>query len=197
MASSVDFYLDFSSHYAYIAQASIEQFAGEHGVEVCWRPIALGAIFKQLGHSIPDPDTPKGRYIEHDVERCAAAQGIPYRWPQPFPFNSIPAARGFYWLDAQDRDLAVGYARQVFEAAFVEGRDMADVDELASIADALGVDGKALAESTRDDSIKARLIEATAEAARRGVFGAPTFFAGDEMFWGADRMTQLSNWLRR
>lgn len=193
MTGTIDFYFDFSSSYSYIAVPGIRQVADNHGVAVALKPIALGAIFKALDHSIPGGDTPKSRYIRHDVARSAAVAGLPYVWPAPFPFNSIPAARVFWHLDDSDSSASAAWADSVFKAAFGEGKDCSNPQVLADIASSLGHDPEALVSATADDKVKQRLKEVTNEAMQRGVFGAPTFFVDDEMFWGADRIGHIEN----
>lgn len=195
MATEIEFYFDFSSTYSYLALEATEAVAGRHAVKLSWKPIALGAIFKQLGHAPPPADTVKGRYLQHDVQRCAEAAGLPFNWPAPFPFNSIPAARGFYWIESSDPKMAVRYAKRVFNAAFGEGLDCSDTETLASVAESLNLDVEAYLAGIRTDQMKMQLIQETNRAAERGVFGAPTFFVGDEMFWGADRIGQLDSYL--
>ena len=184
MSTSIDFYFDFSSSYSYIALPGITRLADSNDLEVAWKPIVLGFIFKTLNHAPPAADSVKGRYVYHDVERSAAIAGLPFRWPQPFPFNSLTAARVFWYLAGSDKDSAVEWARAVFHASFGEGRDCSDPEVLGEVASALGHEPRELLEATADDEVKARLKKATGEAMERGVFGAPTFFVGEEMFWG-------------
>ena len=190
MSNNLDFYFDFSSSYTYIGLQRIQELAARHHLALRWMPISLGAIFRERGHTPPAADSSKGRYIYRDVERCAAEAGLAWRWPRPFPFNSIPAARGFLWVESLDAGLAVSYARRVFDAAFAEGRDMSSPGELAAAAAEVGVEPGAFGAGIQQPGIKARLAAQTAEAMGRGVFGAPTLFAGEEMFWGADRLYQ-------
>ncbi len=191
MSASIDFYFDFSSSYSYIAQAQLSRLAEQHRWDIRWKPIALGAVFKSRGQMPPNPNDPKGAYIWHDVVRCAAEAGLDYTWPEPFPFNGIPAARIFYVLARDDRQQAEAWARAVFNASFAEGRDCSDPAVLADVADSLGHDGQRLLEATRDDNVKQILKDVTTEAMENGVFGAPTFIVGGEMFWGADRLASL------
>ena len=197
MPATIDFYFDFSSSYSYVALPGIAKLADEHDVIFNWKPIALGVIFKAMNHAPPVGDTVKGEYIRHDVERSAATAGLPHKWPDPFPFNSLTAARAFWHLADGDMDKAVEWARAVFHASHGEGRDCSNPNVLSEIADGLGHDAEALLEATGIDNIKARLKEVTGEAMARGVFGAPTFFIGDEMFWGSDRLSQLEHYLKK
>lgn len=192
MAKSVDFYFDFSSSYSYVALPEIERLAHEHEVSIDWKPILLGVIFQSLGHAPADPRTPKGRYIKRDVERAAALAGLVYRWPRPFPFNSLLAARVFWCLAERGHNEAVEWARSVFDASFGEGRDASSAEVLADVATSLGHDAGALLEGAAAAPVKQKLREVTDEAMERGVFGAPTFFVGDEMFWGSDRVRAIA-----
>jgi 2-hydroxychromene-2-carboxylate isomerase len=191
MSTVIDFYFDFSSSYSYIGQHRLRKLAEEHEVSLRWKPIALGAIFKALGHMPPTPDTPKGAYIWRDVERSAAEWGLPFKWPQPFPFNSIPAARVFYVLAEGDEDTAVRWAIAVFEAAYGQGRDCSDPSVLIEVAESIGIDTDGLMERTADEAVKQKLKDVTAEASGRGVFGTPAYFLDDELYWGADRIDQM------
>ena len=195
MADPVHFYFDFSSSYSYFAYDRIGAVAGKHMRDLVHRPIALGAIFKERGHAPDMPGTDKGSYIFHDVERQAALLGKPYAWPKPFPYNSIPAARGFYWLDANAPDLAQPYVAAVFETVFGKGQAVDDPGTLADVAKSVGADAAAFKDGIAEPAIKSRLIEETEAAKAKGVFGAPSFTVGDELFWGADRLESLDAWL--
>jgi len=193
----VDFYFDFSSAYSYLALPGVVRLAEKQDIDVCWKPFLLGAVFQSLHHAPPNFRTDKGRYIEHDIERRAASAGLSYQWPQPFPFNSLLAARMFWSLANQDDEMAIEWAKAVFHAAFGEGRDCSNSDVLAGLATGLGHDAKVLLESTRTDEIKQKLKQVTGEAMDRGLFGSPTFFVGAEMFWGSDRLSDLENFLEK
>jgi 2-hydroxychromene-2-carboxylate isomerase len=195
MAECVDFYFDFSSSYSYIALPEVTRLGVEAGVDIRWKPFLLGVIFQSLGHAPAEFSTVKGRYIERDVERCADQAGLPYKWPKPFPFNSMTAARAFWHLADEDDDQAVEWAKAVFHASFGEGRDCSDPAILADVADRLGHDARVLLEATGTDPVKQSLRRVTEEAMERGVFGAPTFFVDDEMFWGGDRLGALTRYL--
>lgn len=196
MPTTIDFYFDFSSSYSYVALPGISRLADEHDVTVNWKPFLLGVIFNAMNHAPPVVDTVKGRYVFHDVERSATNAGLPHKWPEPFPFNSLTAARAFWYLADSDMGKAVEWAKAVFHASHGEGRDCSNPEVLSKIASDLGHDAKELLAATGNDDVKAKLKEVTGEAMERGVFGAPTFFVGDEMFWGSDRLAQLEHYLK-
>jgi len=191
MADPIEFYFDFSSSYSYIGQHRLQELAEKHGRDVHWKPVALGAIFKALGSAPHSPETPKGSYVWKDVERSAAAAGLPYCWPNPFPFHSLMAARIFYYIRESDELKAIDWAKAVFEASYVQGRDCSDPAELSAIAKDLGLNGEEMLNAAEQDDIKQKLKQATAEAMQKGVFGAPTFFVDGDMYWGSDRIDQM------
>lgn len=195
MAETIDFYFDFSSSYSYIGQHKLQTLVDEHGCAVHWRPVALGAIFKSLGSGPHSPETPKGAYVWKDVERSAAHADLPYHWPKPFPYNSLMAARIFYYLEEKNEAKAIEWARAVFDASFGQGRNCSEASELADVAKSIGLDADELLDAANRDDIKQKLKQATAEAMQKGVFGAPTFFIGSDMYWGADRIDQMNRQL--
>jgi 2-hydroxychromene-2-carboxylate isomerase len=198
MSSSIEFYLDFTSPYAYLGQHRIRKLAQVRGLEIQWKPILLGAIFRDLGQFPAPPGSPRRAYAWHDIERCAEFLGLAYLRPDPFPFNSLPASRMFYALQAAGEDKqSVEWAQAVFHASFAQGRDCSDAGELVRLANGMGLDGEGLLESAGKESIKKKFRDMTAEAAARGIFGVPTFFLDDEMFWGSDRIQQIEWRLNR
>jgi len=196
MADPIHFYFDFSSSYSYLAYDRIGAVADRFDRELVRKPIALGAIFKSNEHAPPSPGTDKGRYIYHDVERQAALQDKPYVWPKPFPYNSIPAARGYYWMLERHPDQAAHYVDAVFATVFGQGLAV-DAEALGAIAARLGAEADAFVEGLGDPDVKSRLIEETQAAQAAGVFGAPSFLIGEELFWGDDRIASLEQWLEQ
>ena len=191
MQATIDFYFDFSSSYSYIALPRLARLVDDHGCRVDWKPIALGVIFKAMNHAPPSADSTKGRYVWRDVERSAQLAGLAFKWPEPFPFNGMSAARIFWYIADSDMDKAVDWARAVFHASFGEGRDCSNSNVLQAVATGLGLNGQELLEATGNEAVKEKLKQVTGEAMERGIFGAPTFLLGEEMFWGGDRLEQL------
>ena len=195
MPATIDFYFDFSSSYSYVALPELSKLADEHDLTVNWKPFLLGVIFQSMNHAPPVRDTVKGSYVFRDIERAAALAGLAHKWPDPFPFSGLIASRVFWHLADSGNDKAVEWARAVFHASHGEGRDCSNPEVLGEVAAALGHDPKELLEVTANDAVKAKLKAITGEAMERGVFGAPTFFVGDEMFWGGDRLGHLGQFL--
>ncbi len=197
MTRPIDFYFEFASPYGYLASTQIEAIAARHGREVVWRPIMLGAAFKETG-ARPLMHVPlKGPYLRHDVARFARLLGVPYREPPVMPANSLAASRAVIWIEESDPALAKRLAQAVFHAHWGEGRDISASEHVAEIAAPLGVQAAALLDAVADPRIKELLKERTQAAIERGVFGSPFIFVDDEPFWGADRLAQVEAWLAR
>lgn len=195
MAGPIDFYFEFASPYGYLASLRIDAVAAAHEREVTWRPIMLGAALKLTGTG-PNAMVPlKGPYLLRDAPRSAQLVDAPFALPPVVPANSLAASRAFWWLDAQDHDMAKGFAQAVYHAHWGEGRDISTAEQVAGIAEPLGIAPEALVASTQDPAIKARLKEETDWSIERGVFGSPFVFVDGEPFWGADRIDQIERWL--
>ena len=195
MSDSLDFYFDFSSPYGYLASERIDGIAAKHGRSVTWRPMLLGAVFQKIGGSPLVNQPMKGPYSQHDMLRSARLHGIAFNVPDNFPVNSIAACRAYYWLTGSDVAMAHDFARALYRGYFVENRDLSQPEIVVEAAQALGVDSDALVAAVQDQAIKDRLRAENDAAIERGVFGSPTVFVGDEMFWGHDRLEIIDRWL--
>lgn len=194
---SIDFWFDLGSPYSYLAAFRIERVAREAGVAIRWRPFLLGAIFKARGLT----DTPfalypaRGQYMAHDVARQGAMLGLAFHLPEPFPQISTLAAR--IALIGFDRGWGEAFCRAVFTAEFADRKPIDDPDIMAGILRALGLDADEILDASLTAANKLRLREATDEALRLGIFGAPSFVTEDhEIFWGNDRLEQALHWAK-
>jgi 2-hydroxychromene-2-carboxylate isomerase len=172
----------------------IEAAAKAHAVEVRWRPFLLGPIFFDQGwRNSPFNIYPaKGRYMWRDVERICESLSLPFAQPDPFPQNSLTAARLALAVEDAQRP---AFTRAVYAAQFGERRQIAEKETLAAILAGLGLDPDAQFARAVSDAIKTRLKEQTEEAKRLGIFGAPAFIAGgEELFWGNDRLDAALDW---
>jgi 2-hydroxychromene-2-carboxylate isomerase len=191
------FWYEFASTYSHLAAQRIEKLAAEAGVEIRWRPFLLGPIFAAQGWTTSPFNLypAKGRYMARDLERLSAEIGLPFSLPQPFPANSLNAAR-VALVGAQEGWIAP-FTKAVFEAEFCEGANIAEPDTLRGILTDLEVDASRALEASRSDPIKQRLKAETEEAQRLGVFGAPSFMVEGELFWGNDRLEDALRWAVR
>ena len=182
----VEFFYDYASTYSYLAHREIEAIAERCGAELVFRPMVLGFVFKATGNSMPASVPAKAAYMVQDVRRWVRHTGLPFHMPSVFPVNTIRALRGAC-ATLEDGTFRA-YHHAVMKAYWANDQDIGDADVLAGIATAAGLDGPALVARCETEAVKATLKKNTDEAVARGVFGAPTFFVGDEMFWGNDRL---------
>ncbi|MDI9849324.1 2-hydroxychromene-2-carboxylate isomerase [Rhodoblastus sp. 17X3] len=192
----LDFWYEFASTYSYLAAMRAEALAGPAGVRLRWRPFLLGPIFAAQGWtSSPFNLYPaKGRYMWRDMERVCALRGQPLRQPDPFPQNSLLAARLALAVPEESR---AALSRAVFHVEFGEGRNIADEQVLRDSLAALDLPADAVFARAKSEGVKAVLRENTEAAQRAGIFGAPAFVARDgELFWGDDRFEQALDWAR-
>ncbi|QRG07655.1 2-hydroxychromene-2-carboxylate isomerase [Xanthobacter dioxanivorans] len=199
MASApLDFYYDFSSPYSYLAAARIAALAEGADVRIAWKPFLLGPIFAAKGHAtsplVSDPD--KNVHMWADVTRLAELYHLPpLRRPDPFPVNSLLAARVALHLNDACRP---AFTRAVYRAEFAEGRDIADRETIYHLLAGLGHFFEEVIDEAERQENKDRLRAQTEAARAEGVFGAPTFIAADgALFWGNDRLEMALDHARR
>ena len=191
----LEFWYEFASTYSYLSAMRIEALATEAGVDVRWRPFLLGPIFAAQGwNSSPFNLFPmKGRYMWRDMEREAARLGLPCYKPDPFPQNTLTAAR--VALHGVERGWTPAFTKGVYAKEFGEGRSIQEPTVIGEILSGLGLDAPGILKEAQGDANKTRLRALGEEAKSRGIFGAPTFFTEDgEMFWGNDRLEQALAW---
>ena len=194
--SKLEYFYDFSSPYAYLANEEVERVAQAHGAEVAWRPFLLGGLFRQLGSSmvpINDASVSKRSFLNQDIRRWAEIRDLPLRWPSKFPVNSIRALRVALQLEGEER---VRVSRAIFAAYWSADIDISDAEALGAALDQAGFDAEALLAGCADPDVKARLFANTNEMFERGGVGAPAFFVGDLHFWGQDRFEMVERALQ-
>ncbi|HEX5957353.1 MAG TPA: 2-hydroxychromene-2-carboxylate isomerase [Hyphomicrobiaceae bacterium] len=189
----LEFWYDFASTYSYLSAMRIEALAAAAGVRVQWKPFLLGPIFHAQGwNTSPFNLYPaKGKYMVRDMQRLAAARGLPFKPPSPFPQNSLNAAR--LAMIGHAEGWGVRFTRAVYAAEFGGGADSVDIgdqDALAAILRRLDLDAEAVMARAAAPENKERLRLQTEMAQELGIFGAPSFLAGEELYWGDDRLPQ-------
>lgn len=186
--AAMEFWFEFGSNYSYLAAMRIEDLAREAGVAVLWRPFLLGPVFRELGWSTSPfvLQAAKGRYMWRDMEREAAKYGLAWRRPGVFPRTALLPMR-VATLGTQEPWIGE-FARRVMLQNWAEDREIDDpAAVLAALAGLVPDPDGVLAAALAPDN-KLRLRTQTELASARGIFGAPTFFVGEEMFWGNDRL---------
>jgi 2-hydroxychromene-2-carboxylate isomerase len=198
MPSFIHFWFDFASTYSYPAAMRIATLARDAGVTVRYRPFLLGPLFKAQGWDTSPFNlyAAKGRNMWRDLERLCADLGLPFARPEPFPQNSLLAAR--VALVGLSAAWGEEFCRAVFRAEFGDGRQIDDPAVLSDILARLHVASGPVLDAARTDEIKAALRTKTEEAQRLGIFGAPSITTTDgELFWGNDRLERALTWAKR
>jgi 2-hydroxychromene-2-carboxylate isomerase len=191
---AVDFWYEFASTYSYPAAMRVEALAQARGIALNWRPFLLGPIFaaRGMGDSPFNLHAAKGRYMWRDLRRVCARLGLPLRRPEPFPQNSLLAARIALALDESKRP---EFSRAVYTAEFAEGRSIADRATVGEILQAMNLDAEEILARAASAPNKDKLRSETALAESLGIFGAPTLATADaEIFWGNDRLEEGLDW---
>ncbi|APR96388.1 DSBA oxidoreductase [Pandoraea thiooxydans] len=185
---TLEFWFEFGSNYSYLSVMRIGDLARQRGVTVAWKPFLLGPIFQGFGwNSSPFVlQKEKGIYVWRDMARQCAKYGLPWKQPSQFPRRSVLPVRVALlgaetpWIEA--------YSQRMMQRNFVEDRDIDAPEAVSEVLADLGLPAQDLLRAAQAEGNKQRLREQTDEARRRGIFGAPTFFVGSEMFWGNDRL---------
>jgi 2-hydroxychromene-2-carboxylate isomerase len=193
--AALEFYYDFSSTNAYFAAFLAPALCERLGAELLWRPFHLGHAFRRRGHAVLRDHSPeKLEYLWLDHRRWSRRTGLPFKRPSRFPIKTSTALRGS--LVAREEGAERDYVQAAMSAYWVKDRDIAEPAALAEIAAGLGLDGAEFVRRAESEPVREELKRITDEAIARGVFGAPMFFVGEEMFWGKDRLDFVEAALR-
>jgi len=188
MDKVVEFFFDVGSPTTYLAYTQLPAIAAECDARIDWRPMLLGGVFKATGNSSPVTVPAKGRWMSDDIARWARRYGVPFSFNPHFPIKTLTLMRGAAGLQLRQPGDFPRYLGVVFNAMWVAPRNLGDTAVLASTLVEGGFDPDAFGALVADPEVKARLVANTEEAVARGVFGAPTFFVGKQMFFGQDRL---------
>jgi len=196
MTKTVEFYFDFGSPYSYLAYKALPGIAAARGAQVLWRPMLLGGVFKATGNHSPAEIPAKSKWMDDDMRRWAARYDAPFRRNPHFPINTLTLMRGATGMQMRGPDFA-RYVDTMFHAMWAEPRNLGDPEELAAVLRAAGFDTESFLALVSDAEVKEALKNQTEAAVARGVFGAPTFFVGEDLFWGQDRLDFVAQALSR
>ncbi len=184
----IEFWFDFSSNYSYLSLMRIQALTEPLGIAVNWKPFLLGPLFKDFGWNtspfILQPE--KGRYVWQDMVRQCAKYGLPWQQPTEFPRRSLLPMR--VALLGASEPWGPDFCKQIMVLNFARDHAIDDAEIIWQLLTQLGLDADALLAEAQSEANKQRLREQTEQARGKGVFGAPTFFVGTEMFWGNDRL---------
>ena len=186
MTKTVEFYFDYGSPNAYLAYKRLPAIVARTGADLAWRPMLLGGVFKATGNQSPVAIAAKRPNSRNDLTRFVKRHGIPFAMNPHFPVNTLQLMRGA--VAALADGYFATYTDAVFRSMWVEQKNLGDADMLRETLRAVGLDAARFEQAIASEEVKERLKSLTEQAVARGVFGAPTFFVGDEMFFGQDRL---------
>ena len=182
MSDKLEFFYDYVSPYSYLANSQVSEVGGS---KLVYRPMFLGAVMQATGNKPPGTLEVKGQYLRKDIARWASRYGVEYNRNPKFPQNTLKALR--LALVAQKDGAFENVHNALFAAMFVHQSDLSDDALLSKIMNDADMNESATFERIEDQSIKDELKANTEDAVARGAFGAPTFFVGEQMFFGNDR----------
>ena len=183
---TVEFFFDFGSPTTYLAWQRLKQLSDQYDLEIDYKPMLLGGVFKATNNSSPVTVPAKGAYMLKDLARFAKRYNVPLNFNPNFPINTLALMRGAY--GAQQLNCFDAYVTAIFEAMWVNLKNMSDPDVIGEVLSSAGLDASSLLATTQDPAIKQKLMTTTEEAIKRGAFGAPTLFMDGEMYFGQDRL---------
>jgi 2-hydroxychromene-2-carboxylate isomerase len=191
MTASFDFYFDFGSLASYLAHTQLPRISAETGAKPQMYPMLLGGVFQATGNASPMAVPAKGRYVFIDMKRFADAYGVPLVMNPHFPIITTTLMRAATALQAQGDEAFQRYMDAIYRAIWVEGLNMNDPSVVGEALTRAGFDPAAVLAMANEQATKDKLKAVTMKAVERGVFGAPTFFNGEHMYWGQDRIEQV------
>ncbi len=188
MTKTAEFFFDVGSPASYLAWTQMPALCAQAGATLVYRPMLLGGVFQATGNASPAMVPTKGRYMTVDLGRFAKRYGVPFKMNPHFPINTLQLMRGVIGMQLRQPDRFEAFLTAVFTALWVKGANLNDPAVVAATLVEAGFDVAEIFALANDVEIKAALKANTEAAVARGVFGAPTVFVGDAMFFGQDRL---------
>ncbi|MEY8199996.1 MAG: 2-hydroxychromene-2-carboxylate isomerase [Colwellia sp.] len=191
MTKAVDFYYDYISPASYLAWTQLADICKRSNASINYKPIFLGGVFKANASTSPVIIPAKWAWMKADFLRYAKYYDVPYQHNPHFIFSTVNAMRGAIW--ALENNQIEAYNQAMFNAAWVDGKDLSDKNVLTDILERAGINSAAILEAMTQPEMKSALIKSTEEAVKLGIFGAPSMIVDGEMFFGQDRLS----WVER
>ncbi|HCF3084945.1 TPA: 2-hydroxychromene-2-carboxylate isomerase [Pseudomonas aeruginosa] len=188
MTKTLDFFFDVGSPASYLAWTQLPGICQRTGAELVYKPMLLGGVFQATGNASPTTLPVKGRYVTRDYQRFALRYGVGFVANPHFPINTLMLMRAVIGMQMREADRYPDFLGTVFSALWVDALNLNDPAVVAKALSDGGFNPQEIIALTNDAEVKAALRANTEEAVSRGVFGAPTMFIGDEMYFGQDRL---------
>jgi 2-hydroxychromene-2-carboxylate isomerase len=188
MSKTVEFYFDLGSPATYLAYTQLPKICAQTDSRLTYIPILLGGVFKATGNASPATIPAKGRYMFEDLDRYAKRYGVPLKFNPHFPINTLMLMRAVMGMQLRHPQRFQAFIDCLFTALWVEGRSLDDPATVAAVLTQKGFDPNEVLALTADEEVKAALKDNTEKAVQRGVFGAPSMFIDNQLFFGQDRL---------
>jgi 2-hydroxychromene-2-carboxylate isomerase len=188
MSKTVEFYFDLGSPTTYLAYTQLPKICAQTDSRLVYIPILLGAIFKATGNASPATVPAKGRYMFVDLDRYARRYGVPLKFNPHFPINTLMLMRAVTGIQLRYPERFEAFIDCLFKAMWVDGRSLDDPATVAAVLSEKAFDPQEVLALTADEEVKAVLKDNTEQALQRGVFGAPSMFVDNQLFFGQDRL---------
>lgn len=184
---TVELYWDPGSTNTYFAFKLIQPVLDRTGARLVLRPFNLGHVFRVNNYVLMEEPESKINNRKRDLQRWARKYELPFQFPDKFPIKTSRALRGA--IAMRDWGLEHAFTEEVLDAYWERSDSSIEIyDGLRPLAKKLGVDPDDFERVSESQQVRDALAKSTDEGMRRGVFGAPTFIVGDELFWGKDRI---------
>ncbi|MGF6286023.1 2-hydroxychromene-2-carboxylate isomerase [Pseudomonas silensiensis] len=188
MSKTVEFYFDLGSPATYLAYTQLPKICEQTDSQLIYIPILLGGVFKATGNASPATIPAKGRYMFQDLDRYAKRYGVPLKFNPQFPINTLMLMRAVTGMQLRHPGRFQAFIDCLFHALWVQGRSLDDLATVASVLTQNGFDPNEVLALTADEEVKTTLKDNTEKAVQRGVFGAPSMFVDNQLFFGQDRL---------
>ncbi|WP_338582142.1 2-hydroxychromene-2-carboxylate isomerase [Pseudomonas sp. MAG733B] len=196
MSKTVEFYFDLGSPATYLAYTQLPKICEQTDSQLIYIPFLLGGVFKATGNASPATIPAKGRYMFQDLDRFAKRYGVTLKYNPHFPINTLMLMRAVTGMQLRHPQRFAAFIDCLFKALWVEGRSLDDPATVAAVLTQNGFDPNEVLALTADEEVKAALKDNTEKAVQRGVFGAPSMFVDDQLFFGQDRLDFVFEALR-
>jgi len=188
MDKKVEFFFDVGSPSSYLAWTQLPALCERAGAALVFRPMLLGGVYQATGNASPASVPAKGRYTNVDFQRFARRYGVPLTMNPHFPIITLYLMRATTGIQLRQPERFQAFLSTVFKALWIDALNLNEPELTVRVLADGGFDPAEIDRLTNDPEVKAALRATTEEAVRRGVFGAPTLFVGEEMFFGQDRL---------
>ncbi|MCO7612414.1 2-hydroxychromene-2-carboxylate isomerase [Pseudomonas chlororaphis] len=188
MSQKVEFFFDLGSPTSYLAYTQLPKICAQTGSQLEYHPMLLGGVFKSTGNASPISVPAKGRYMLQDLARFARRYQVELNFNPHFPINTLLLMRAVTGVQLHMPDRFVEFIDCLFRALWVDKRNLNDAATVTQVLEQGGFDPQRILDLSNEEQVKARLKDQTDQALQRGVFGAPSMFVGDQLFFGQDRL---------